>query len=114
LRPDLQKIDRIVTECISSPAHYAGVIDGEEGVQAVLLAYVMPNFWAERSVANIVLWAGQGGAWLMRDFLRWLSGRRGIRLAGVSPDLDDWDNRTTELLLSLGFEATGGDLVKYN
>lgn len=117
LRADIHKIRQLVIECISSPTHYAMVAEDEGGyVQAAVLALVHDALWAERKIANLILWVSRvrsAGAHLMRRLRTWVSGRRGIRMIGVSP-MVDWDERISTLLVKLGFERQGGSFIYYN
>lgn len=73
-----ERVTTMVTECISSAAHFAWVseIDGE--VVGGLGALVTPMIFHERSEASVLLWyvrrPGDGMA-LMRQFRRWWEGR---------------------------------------
>lgn len=73
-----ERVTTMVTECISSAAHFAWVseIDGE--IVGGLGALVTPMIFHERNQASVLLWycrrPGDGAA-LMRQFMRWCAGR---------------------------------------
>jgi len=116
LRPDKNKIKTIVAKSITSPACYTMALEAEGKLRGCLIAIVQPHTWAERQVAHIVLWVSEvpsGGVRLLRDFVLWLAPRRGIRLAGYTPDFE-WDPRIGKLLIRAGFTRHGGSFLFYN
>lgn len=77
-----ERVTAMVTECISSAAHFAwvSVIDGE--IVGGLGALVTPLIFHERSQASVLLWycrKPRDGAALMREFMKWCSGRPMIK-----------------------------------
>ncbi len=117
LRPDREKIDALVTDCISSPAHYARVIECDGKIRGCLLAFVNPMQWAERQVARIMLWVSyipMAGVRALREFRDWVLTRRGIKIAGMAPDFDWPDERVGHLIERIGFCKTGANYMYYN
>jgi hypothetical protein len=119
LIPDVEKMRRVAVECVSAAANYAWVaysVDRKKIVGAIV-ALVHDALWAERKIANVLLWYSQtadAGRTLMRQLLTWVSSRRGIRFVGVSP-MKDWDVRISRLLeRRLGFQSRGGSFVWFN
>lgn len=116
LRPDRDRMRVVLIELISAPSHFAWICTEHDVVRGVLLAMVSDNLWAQRRHANILLWwserAGKGVS-LVRTFKRWLKDRRGIRVAGFSPD-EDLGERTLQLMELLGFNRRGGSYLLFN
>ena len=54
-----------------------------------------------------------GGAALLREFRNWIVPRRGVKVAGMSPDLDI-DKRALQLAERIGFKKNGGAYLIYN
>lgn len=105
-----------VTTAISSPQHFAYVVEAEKKIRGTLLAFTSDNLWAQRQNCNIVLWFSKepmAGAAMLRAFRDWVQPRRAIRVAGMSPDLDV-DPRALRLAERIGFEKNGGAYLLYN
>lgn len=116
LRPDKDRMQKMIIEMISTKAHFS-MVDEEDGeIVAVLGAMVGDNMWAQRKFASVVLWwskkPGRGAA-LLRRFKAWVKERRAIRVAGFAPDLD-LEPRTLLLFEKLGFTRHGGAYLYYN
>lgn len=116
LRPDHSKIKELATEAISSPRHFAWVVDVGGQIQGVLIGLTGDNLWAQRQNCNIALWVsdvpGQG-AKLLRKFRDWVLSRRAIKVAGMCPDLE-LDSRILKLVERAGFSRQGGAYLLYN
>jgi len=102
----------LLTEAISSANHFAYVAVNEHNdVKGVLVAMTGDNLWARKKNCNILAWIsripGEGAA-LLRKFRDWVRQRPVIRVAGVSPDIDDIDYRAWQLAERIGFERHGG------
>lgn len=116
LRPDRSKINDLVTEVISSPRHYAWVVDVGGHAVGALIGLTGDNLWAQRQNCNISLWVSKapgGGAELLRHFRDWVLSRRAIKVAGMCPDLE-LDPRALKLAERIGFVQHGGSYLLYN
>jgi hypothetical protein len=116
LRADKGRIKTMAEKSISSPACYTSVVRQAGTVQACLMTIVTDHVWAERKVAHVTLWASNvpgAGNTLLKDFIQWMAPRRGIRMAGVTPDFE-WDYRAGLLLTRAGFEERNGSYRYYN
>lgn len=116
MRPDKEKIHKLMIECISGAANFAEVVEEDGVIRACLLAMVGDNLVYERKMANVMLWWSDivgYGARLLKRFRTWVEGRRIIRIAGLNPDFD-WGDRTSKLVATLGFEKHGGTFAFYN
>jgi hypothetical protein len=117
LRPSKEKIEALIVDCISAPSHYARVVEENGTLRGCLMAMVRPNLWAERQAASVLLWVSQipaQGAKLLREFRRWVEGRRGIKVAGLSPDFNWPDERVGDLIERIGFTKCGASYMYYN
>lgn len=117
LVPDIKKIRAVLIEAISSPANFAYVSDDEGEITGVLIGLTGKNLWAQRQNCFIPMWLSSKpgeGVMLLRRFKQWLITRRGIRVAGFSPDISEIDPRTWELVELLGFKRYGGAYLLYN
>lgn len=116
MRPDREKIEVVLDVVIQGSQHFAMVVEEDGKIQGMLIALTSPNLWAQRSNCAVLVWGsnipGQGAA-LLRRFKKWLKGRRGIRVAGFTPDLDT-DPRVWDLVQRIGFEQHGGSYLIYN
>jgi hypothetical protein len=116
LRPDLAKIKAVITEATSSARHFVWVAERNGKVEGVLAGLTSDNLWAQRQNCNISLWVSRipgAGASLLREFLAWVKSRRGIKVAGMCPDLE-LDPRILALAERIGFSRHGGALLFYN
>jgi len=116
LRPDKDRMQKVIIETISAPSHLA-LVDEEDGqIRAVLLAMSGDNLWAQRKFANVMLWWSDkpgSGAKLLRRFRDWVTSRRAVKVAGFAPDID-LDERTYKLMEHLGFQRSGGAYLLFN
>lgn len=114
LRASDEKITSLVTDCVSGASHYAEITP--DLTSGALLAYVSDNAWAERKNAHVLYFQcsipGEGMR-MLRNFRRWVEGRRAIRYAGFHTDIN-LDGRVQELLIRAGFNRSGGSFVFYN
>lgn len=77
-----ERVTNMVTECISSAAHFAWVSEVDGEIVGGLGALVTPMIFHERSQASVLLWYCRrpgDGALLMRQFMRWCNGRPMIK-----------------------------------
>lgn len=115
LRPDADKIKALLVDCISSANNYGWVIEHNGKVQGALMAIVQDNVWAERKCAHVLLWSSTepgGGILLLRRFRDWVRGRRAIKMAAMSPQVE-WDARINSLLPRVGFVRHGGSFIYF-
>jgi len=114
LRPSDEKIASLVTDCVSGASNYAEI--AQDLTSGALLAHVSNNAWAERKNAHILYFQcstpGEGIK-MLRNFRRWVEGRRAIRYAGLHVDIDI-DGRVKQLLVRTGFSQSGGSYIFYN
>lgn len=117
LKPDAQRLRDGLTQALGDRRHFAAVVEENGGVHGVLIGLVGDNLWAQRRNCHIVAWIsnvpGQG-AGLLRAFREWFRQRRGIKVAGMTPDLNGLDERAWLLAERIGFERHGGSLLLYN
>lgn len=117
MKPDIAKIDGLVTEAISTAKHYAWVAERDDGkVRAAVVAFTTDNAWAQRQNSAVMLWVSVipgAGATLLRGFRDWVLSRRAIRVAGFAPDVE-LDPRVWKLAERIGFERHGGAYLLYN
>lgn len=116
LKLDVEKLNELVIEAISSPRHFTQVIEKEGEIKGVLVGLTSDNLWAQRQNCNISLWVSKvpgGGAKLLRLFRDWVKSRRAIKVAGMSPDLE-LDPRALSLAERIGFVKHGGSYLLYN
>ena len=117
LRADKKRIDQLVIDCVSSPAHYAMVIESDGKLCGCLMAMVDPLLWAERRAARVLLWVSyvpMEGARVLRKFRNWVISRRGIKVAGLASDFDWPDIRVSHLIERTVFAKTGGCYLLFN
>lgn len=112
--PDKEKIHRMAIECVSSASNYAWVASDGGTLKAVICVLVHEAMWAERQLANVLLWVSKvprAGAKLLKGFLAWVSTRRIVRFTGVAPT----DERVALMLQrKFQFQFLGGSLIRYN
>jgi hypothetical protein len=116
MKQDFPKMAGVISEAVSSAQHFCWVCEEEGRVRAVLLALTSPNIWAEKRCCTALLWVSDVpgvGMELLREFARWVRGRKGIKVAGFSPDVDV-DPRTWALVERVGFRKSGGSYLLYN
>lgn len=116
LRPDPVKMRQLAVEAISAARHFVWVAEDQGSVCAILAGMTSSNLWAQRQNCNIVLWVSEcpgAGAALLRRFRDWIKPRRGIKVAGMSPDLEI-DPRALALAERVGFRRHGGAYLLYN
>lgn len=116
LRPDLDKMKKVIVDAISSAQHFAWVVEKNRKVLGVLLGLTSDNLWAQRKNCNIVAWVSKSpgeGISLLREFTNWVKFRRAIRVAGMTIDCEV-DERVWSLAERLGFEKRNGTLVLFN
>ncbi len=117
LKPDKDKIRRLVINAISSAKHYASVVVCDDGKLAgALVAFTVDNAWAQRQHAFIMFWVSYArgkGALMLRQFRDWVLSRRAIKVAGFAPDIDV-DPRVWQLAERIGFKRHGGAYLLYN
>ena len=115
LKIDVAKVQALLTEAITKPHHFVQVLEVDGEIEGVLIALTSDSLWAERQNCNIVAWMsnvrGQG-TWLLKDFIRWMEPRMGIKVAGIWPDLTI-DPRALDTAEQLGFAKHGGAYLKY-
>ena len=104
LRFDRKKTQGLITECISSPQHFAWV-----GDKSALFAATTPNHFAERNSCLVLALTGPEGLPLLREFKRWVDSRRAIRGAVIIPEAHE--ERYETLLTKLGFVQRGGRFI---
>lgn len=117
LKPDIERINFGLTESISSARNFAWVSEIGGEIRGVLIGLTGGNLWAQRSHCTIVAWMSTipgDGAQLLRTLVEWVRGRRDIRVAGMTPDLNGVDERAWELAERIGFEKHGGAYLLYN
>jgi hypothetical protein len=118
LKPNLQKMRKVLIETISSAKHFCWVSCGELGTPSgVIVAAVSENMWAQRQSCNVVLWIAEiagDGVRLLRELKNWITSRRAIKVAGFAPDTDDIDPRVWQLASMMGFKRYGGAYLFYN
>lgn len=110
LKVDKHKMVTTARDMISSPKHFVGVVDVEGSVEGVIAAIVGDNLWAQRQNCNIIMWVSRtpgGGRALLREFVKWFTPRRGIKVAGMHPDIE-LDSRAFNILTRAGFSKSGG------
>ena len=116
LLPDKQKMKDLIVESISAPSHFAMVDEVDGRIEAVVIAMVGDNIWAQRKFANVMLWWSNkpgSGIKLLRLFRDWVLARRAIRIAGFAPDID-LDPRVYAVFERLGFVKSGGAYLLVN
>jgi len=115
LRPDKDKLSRMIVEAISTKRHFIRVSEERGKIKGALVAITSDNIWAQKQCCHIIFWAttitGEGAA-LLREFKQWLQGRQVIRVAGFAPDLEV-DERTWKLTERMGFIKHGGAYLWY-
>jgi len=116
LKPDHTKMNYIFNMLVSSKAHFAEVVEDDQGViQGALLALGSENLWATKRNCAVLFWASKiagTGVQLLRRFKIWWQGRPVYRVAGFSPDLE-LDPRTWNIVERLGFVRYGGSYLLY-
>jgi hypothetical protein len=116
LKVDQSKMVQLFREGVSSAQNFVWVVEDEGRVGGVIAAFTADNLWAQRRNCNIVLWVSEvpgGGAALLRKFRDWVKPRHGVKVAGMSPDLDI-DGRALRLAERIGFKKHGGSYLLYN
>lgn len=116
LKADVERMHGAITEAINSTKHFAWVVEVNGKITGTLLGFTSPNLWAQRQNSSIPLWVSKTpgtGAALLRRFRDWVTPRRGIRVAGMCPDLD-LDPRILKLAERIGFKKHGGAYLMYN
>lgn len=117
LRADRDKIRALLTEAVSGARNFCWVAENAGYLVGAIAAMVQPCVWAERQQAHVMFWhsiAKGAGQALMVELLSWVSGRRAIRVVGMSPDFDWPEKVTAQLVGELGFVRRGGDYHFYN
>lgn len=116
LKPDHDKVFKLVTDAISSAKHFCWVsIDDNSAVRGVLIGLTGENLWAQRQFCSIPLWLSQipgDGAKLLRTFRDWVTSRPALRVAGFALDTDI-DPRAGQLAERIGFKRHGGAFLLY-
>jgi hypothetical protein len=110
VRPDREKMRKVLTAAISAGKHFCWVSSREGKVEGALVALVSENLWARNMHASMALWVSGvpgDGARMLRKFRDWVRERPGIVAAGMSPDLN-LDHRILQLAERIGFTKTGG------
>lgn len=116
LRVDEKKMLQLFREGVSSAQNFVWVAENDGRVGGVLAAFTGENLWAQRRNCSILLWVSEipgDGAALLRAFRDWIVPRRGVKVAGMSPDLDI-DKRALRLAERVGFKKNGGAYLIYN
>jgi len=116
LRADHDKVRKLVTEAISSAAHFCWVSVRDGKVQGLLAGLTGENLWAQRRCCSVPIWISNvpgDGVALLREFRNWFKGRRGIKVAGFAPDIEV-DARVWQLAERVGFKRHGGAFLLYN
>lgn len=116
LKIDHDKMKASIINAISTKAHCVLVAESDGEVVGVLAGLTTQNAWAQRRACSIALWVCSvpwGMRRLMEEFKIWVKPRRGIRVSGMSPDLECHPSvwRVAE---RLGFEHIGGAYLLYN
>lgn len=117
LKRDQQKLFQGLTQAIGDRKHFVYVAEENGGVHGVLIGLTGDNLWAQRRNCHIVAWISNvpgEGAKLLRAFRDWFRGRRGIKVAGMTPDLEGLDDRAWDLATRIGFQRHGGAHLLYN
>jgi hypothetical protein len=118
LKPDANKMRRILTEVISSARHFCWVSCDKAGdVAGAIIGASNENMWAQRQSCHIPMWTSAipgDGVRLLRELKNWITSRRAIKVAGFSPDTDDIDPRVWKLVERMGFKRYGGAYLFYN
>jgi|GEM_PF-3765819 len=116
LRPDHDKLKYMFNLLVSSPAHFAEVVEDDEGnIVGALMALTSDNLWATKKNCAVLYWVSKlkgTGATLLRRFKIWLKTRPAIRVAGFSPDITTTE-RAWVLAEKLGFKPHGGSYILY-
>lgn len=115
LKPDRDKLRALFTQAVSAPKHFCYVVEDKGRVTGVLAAFIGANLWAQRQHAAITLWVSKtpnGGRGLLKVFKQWVSQRRAIVAAGMTPDLE-LDSRVLALIERMGFKRRGGSYLLF-
>ena len=113
---DKNKIRNLVIDSISAAKNYSLVVELNNRIEGVLLAFTSNNSWAQRQNCAVMLWVSSvpgAGASMLRQFRNWILSRRAIKVAGFAPDIDV-DPRVWMLANRIGFKQHGGAFLLYN
>jgi len=116
LKVDLEKMNEVIVGVIRDNKHFAYVAENQGVIVGVLGAITSPNLWAQRNSSNVVLWVSKeapAGVRLLRTYRNWITAKRAVKIAGISPNID-LDARTLRLMELNGFERNGGSYLLYN
>jgi hypothetical protein len=111
-----QKIYSLVSECISGAQNFALISTDGKDVLGALLARTMDNMFAERKSSHVIYFANAmpgEGLDMLRQYKRWVQGRRAIKYAGISPAFD-MDERVLTLFERAGFKRRGSNFIFFN
>ena len=99
LRPDPERMYDLARLAVTSRQHFACV--NETGV---LVALSDKHLWAEKMMAQVVLWSGDFS--LVREYRDWLEDRPAIRM-GCIDFACKYDRRIGHKLIRMGFRQDG-------
>jgi hypothetical protein len=101
---DRVKVYALATECISSAAHFANVVEKDGEIVGALCAMVHPILFYEKNQATVLqYYCSEPGAGIkmLRAFMQWVKSRHGIKFISFTLESNS-DPRIGDLLKRFG------------